>query len=56
MHFDSSDSKKPTALSAPLYVEALMTWVQNQLDDEKVFPQKIGTHILARICVIPCSY
>lgn len=20
-----------------------MTWIQNQLDDEKLFPQKIGT-------------
>jgi hypothetical protein len=25
-----------------MYVEALMTWVQGQLDDEKLFPQKIG--------------
>lgn len=39
---DGATYKKPTALSAPLYVEALMTWVQNQLDDEKLFPQKIG--------------
>jgi hypothetical protein len=38
-------SKKPTALSAPLYVEALMSWVQNQLDDEKLFPQKIGESV-----------
>ncbi|KAJ9092907.1 hypothetical protein QFC21_006619 [Naganishia friedmannii] len=35
-------NRKPTALSAPLYVENLMTWVQNQLDDDKLFPQKIG--------------
>ncbi|KAH8080198.1 Mob1/phocein [Filobasidium floriforme] len=39
---DGVTYKKPTALSAPLYVEALMSWVQNQLDDEKLFPQKIG--------------
>lgn len=39
---DGITYKKPTALSAPLYVEALMSWVQNQLDDEKLFPQKIG--------------
>lgn len=39
-------SRKPTALSAPLYVENLMTWIQNQLDDEKLFPQKIGTSVL----------
>jgi hypothetical protein len=35
-------SKKPTHLSAPAYVEALMTWTQSILDDEKHFPQKIG--------------
>jgi len=37
-----TDSKKPTHLSAPAYVEALMTWTQSILDDEKHFPQKIG--------------
>ncbi len=36
-------SKKPTHLSAPAYVEALMTWTQSILDDERHFPQKIGT-------------
>jgi hypothetical protein len=35
-------SKKPTHLSAPAYVEALMTWTQSILDDERHFPQKIG--------------
>ena len=35
-------SKKPTHLTAPAYVEALMTWTQSILDDEKHFPQKIG--------------
>jgi hypothetical protein len=35
-------SKRPTALSAPAYVEALMTWTQAKLDDERIFPQKIG--------------
>ncbi|KAI5453049.1 Mitotic exit network component [Naganishia albida] len=39
---DGDHYRKPTALSAPLYVENLMTWIQNQLDDEKLFPQKIG--------------
>jgi len=37
-----SGSKKPTHLTAPAYVEALMTWTQSILDDEKHFPQKIG--------------
>ena len=38
----TDNSKKPTHLSAPAYVEALMTWTQSILDDEKHFPQKIG--------------
>lgn len=39
---DGETYKKPTPLPAPMYVEALMSWIQNQLDDEKLFPQKIG--------------
>lgn len=42
---DGLFSKKPTHLSAPAYVEALMTWTQSILDDEKNFPQKIGESI-----------
>jgi hypothetical protein len=34
--------KKPVKVSAPEYVDYLMTWVQNQLDDENIFPSKIG--------------
>ena len=41
-----TDSKKPTHLSAPAYVEALMTWTQSILDDERHFPQKIGTYFI----------
>ena len=33
---------KPIAVSAPRYVDYLMTWVQNLLDDEKVFPTELG--------------
>lgn len=39
---DGTTTKKPIKVSAPEYVDYLMTWVQNQLDDEKVFPSKIG--------------
>ncbi|WWC87555.1 uncharacterized protein L201_002445 [Kwoniella dendrophila CBS 6074] len=39
---DGEHYKKPTHLSAPAYVEALMTWTQSILDDEKHFPQQIG--------------
>lgn len=39
---DGETYKKPTPLSAPAYVEALMTWTQGILDDDKTFPQRIG--------------
>jgi len=39
---DGLQFKKPTKLSAPEYVDALMNWVQIQLDDEATFPSKIG--------------
>jgi len=38
----SNGLKKPIACTAPLYVDYLMTWVQDQLDDEEVFPSHIG--------------
>ncbi|CAD6898672.1 unnamed protein product [Tilletia laevis] len=38
----SAQFKKPTKMSAPEYVDHLMNWVQAQLDDEAVFPSKIG--------------
>jgi len=35
--------KKPIKCSAPQYVDFLMTWIQDQLDDETVFPSTVGT-------------
>jgi hypothetical protein len=40
---DGVKYKRPTKLAAPDYVDALMNWVQNLIDDESVFPNKIGT-------------
>lgn len=34
--------KPPVSMFAPGYVEALMTWIQGFLDDESVFPTKMG--------------
>ena len=34
--------KKPIRCSAPKYVDYLMTWVQTTLDDEKIFPVRVG--------------
>jgi len=41
-HWADANIKKAIRVSAPEYVDYLMVWVQNQLDDEKVFPSKIG--------------
>lgn len=29
-------------MSAPKYVEYLMDWIEAQLDEETIFPQKLG--------------
>ena len=39
---DGTTVKKPIKCSAPKYIDYLMTWVQEQLDDEAIFPSKIG--------------
>ena len=39
---DGHTIKKPIKCSAPKYIDYLMTWVQDQLDDETLFPSKIG--------------
>ncbi|KAG5646592.1 hypothetical protein DXG03_002896 [Asterophora parasitica] len=45
---DGVKYKKPTKLPAPEYVDALMNWAQSLLDDESIFPNKIGQ--------FPCFY
>lgn len=42
---DGHTVKKPIKCSAPKYIDYLMTWVQDQLDDETLFPSKIGDYI-----------
>ncbi|KAL5582297.1 hypothetical protein UlMin_014739 [Ulmus minor] len=39
---DGVTIKKPIDVSAPKYVEYLMDWIEVQLDDESIFPQKLG--------------
>lgn len=34
--------KRPTKLPAPDYVDALMNWAQGLLDNDEIFPNKIG--------------
>jgi MOB kinase activator 1 len=41
---DGVQIKKPIEeVSAPKYMEYLMDWIEGQLDDESIFPQKLGT-------------
>ena len=35
-------NKKPIKMSAPEYVEHLMSWVQHYLDDDTMFPSSTG--------------
>ncbi|XP_047125368.1 MOB kinase activator 3A isoform X2 [Hydra vulgaris] len=35
---DGEKYKKPTALSAPMYISTLMDWVDHQVNDENIFP------------------
>ncbi|KAL0346753.1 UNVERIFIED_CONTAM: MOB kinase activator-like 1A [Sesamum calycinum] len=37
-----SHHKEPIVVSAPQYGEYLMNWIESQLDDEAIFPQKLG--------------
>ncbi|KAI9729363.1 MAG: MOB kinase activator 1B [Cirrosporium novae-zelandiae] len=39
---DSENFKRPTKMSAPDYIEHLMSWVQGSIDNEQVFPSRIG--------------
>lgn len=39
---DGVKYKRPTKLPAPEYVDALMNWAQGLLDNEEIFPNKIG--------------
>merc|ERR1719197_490110 len=38
---DGKEIKKPIKVSAPEYVDFLMTWVQEILDDETIFPSRV---------------
>ncbi|OIV98362.1 hypothetical protein TanjilG_16689 [Lupinus angustifolius] len=39
---DGVTIKKPIEVAAPKYVEYLMDWIESYLDDETIFPQKLG--------------
>jgi hypothetical protein len=39
---DGVKVKEPQKLSAPDYIDALMTWVEEQLNDQSIFPLDVG--------------
>jgi len=45
---DSENYKKPTKMPAPEYIEHLMAWVQSNVDNEQMFPSRIGTTALKK--------
>jgi len=40
---DGVKHKNPVQVSAPEYVDLLMSWCESQLNDENIFPSKLGT-------------
>lgn len=44
---DSENFKRPTKMSAPEYIEQLMSWVQGNIDNEQMFPSRIGAYTLS---------
>ena len=43
---DGVNYKKPTALPAPQYITLLMEWVESQINDESIFPVKVGRYFI----------
>ncbi|KAL5995321.1 MOB kinase activator 1B [Asimina triloba] len=39
---DGIQIKQPIEVSAPKYVDYLMDWIESLLDDEAIFPQRLG--------------
>eukprot|EP00800_Vazella_pourtalesii_P003750 TRINITY_DN138_c0_g1_i1.p1 TRINITY_DN138_c0_g1~~TRINITY_DN138_c0_g1_i1.p1 ORF type:complete len:229 (-),score=51.71 TRINITY_DN138_c0_g1_i1:579-1265(-) len=39
---DGKEIKKPVKCSAPKYIDYLMTWASDMIDDENIFPNQIG--------------
>ncbi|URE35427.1 Mps one binder kinase activator-like [Musa troglodytarum] len=40
---DGVQIRKPIEVSAPKYVDYLMDWIEAQLDNESIFPQRLGS-------------
>lgn len=50
---DGVKYKKPTKLSAPQYINLLMDWVEEQINNEELFPVSPSKNILVNfVCVV----
>jgi MOB kinase activator 1 len=46
---DGTNVKTPLKVSAAEYIEYLMTWVENQLNNETIFPSQVGKYYFIKI-------
>lgn len=46
------NQKKVIKASAPQHIDFIMTFIQNQFDDETVFPTKAGSHSTCLSCML----
>jgi len=52
---DGNKIKKPIKCSAPKYMDLMMSWVQATLDDESIFPVRVGEPFPPNIRQIVCT-
>ncbi|XP_017749444.1 PREDICTED: MOB kinase activator 3A-like, partial [Rhinopithecus bieti] len=45
---DEHKFRKPTALSAPRYMDLLMDWIEAQINNEDLFPTNVGESVVSR--------
>jgi len=52
---DGTRIKKPIRCSAPKYIDYMMTWAQATLDDESIFPVRVGEPFPSNIRAVICT-
>ena len=52
---DGNKIKKPIKCSAPKYMNLMLAWVQAMLDDESIFPMRVGEPFPSNIRQIVCT-
>ena len=50
---DGQNVKTPLKVPAPEYIELLMSWVENQFNNEQLFPCQIGKPYPTQACPSP---